>query len=187
MHYSTLEQNVSNIITPVIEGLGFELLWVEFKGGALQIFAENPKTQKLNLEECTQISREISPVLEVEDPIESRYRLEVSSPGLDRPLFKASDYERYAGLGVELKVELENDLEGQRKFRGFLEKADESEIVLKTDHGEVELPFNNIYKAKLVMTDALIKATKKFFETANENKADQNEVTSNNAVDGLPS
>ncbi len=176
MNYTTLEQNVNDIITPIIEELGFALLWLEYKGGALQIFAENPKTGKLSLADCAQISREISPTLEVEDPIESKYRLEVSSPGLDRPLFKASDYERYVGLGIELKVELDSDLEGQRKFRGFLQKSDEKEIVLKTDQGEVELPLNNIYKAKLVMTDALIKATKKFFETANENDAPQEEV-----------
>ena len=178
LHYTALEQKISGIITPVIEDLGFDLIWLEYKGGALQVFAENPKTQKLTLEECTTISRELSPILEVEDPIDGAYRLEVSSPGIDRPLFTAADFARYQDLGLEIKVELENDLEGQRKFRGILEKSDENAIFLKTDQGEVELALNNIYKAKLVMTDNLIKVTKKHFETANNNEPPQeNEAT----------
>lgn len=168
MRLTTLEQKISDIITPVLGEMELDLLWVEFKSGVLAIYAENPKTGKLTLDECAAISREISPLLEVEDLIEGTYRLEVSSAGIDRPLLKAEDYKRYHDL--EAKIELDELLEGQKKFRGFIRKSDETTVTLETDHGEVDLPLANIYKAKLVMNDALIKETKKRFETANSNE-----------------
>lgn len=166
MRLSLLEQKVADIISPAIEDLGLSLLWVEYKGGILGIFAENPTTQKLNLEECTKISREISPLLEVDDPIEGAYRLEVSSAGLDRPLFALEDYTRFHDL--EAKIETDEDVDGQKKFRGFIRGVEGTEIKLETDQGVVDLPFEAIYKAKLVMTDHLIKETKKRFEQENK-------------------
>lgn len=168
MRLSTLEQKIVDLITPVLDEMGFNLLWVEFKAGILGIYAENKQTGKLTLEECTAISREVSPLLEVEDPIEGRYRLEVSSAGIDRPLFKPEDYKKYHDL--EVKIELDELLEGQKKFRGFITDSNDKEVTLKTDQGTLDLPFANIYKAKLVMTDELIKETKKRFETANNNE-----------------
>jgi ribosome maturation factor RimP len=167
MRLNAIEQKVADIISPVMTDMGIDLLWVEYKGGVLGVFAENPKTGKLTLAECTQISLEISPLLEVEDPIDGRYRLEVSSAGIDRPLFKPEDYKRYHDL--EVKIELNELLEGQKKFRGFIRKADDQNISLETDQGTLDLPFASIYKAKLVMTENLIKETKKRFEIANEN------------------
>ena len=167
MRHSTLEQRIADIIAPVITELGLTLLWVEYKNDILAVFAENPATGKINLAECTKISREISPLLEVEDPISGAYRLEVSSAGIDRPLLKIEDYDRYHDL--EAKIELSELLEGQKKFRGFIRDVKNDIIELETDQGIVDLPFNAIYKAKLVMTDHLIKETKKRFETANEN------------------
>ena len=167
MRHSTLEQRIADIIAPVITDLGIDLLWVEYKGDILSVFAENPATGKLNLGECTKISREVSPLLEVEDPISGAYRLEVSSAGIDRPLLKYEDYDRF--IDLEAKIELDELLDGQKKFRGFIRKAEENVIELETDQGIVDLPFEAIYKAKLVMTDHLIKETKKRFETANEN------------------
>jgi len=168
MRLSGLENLITKIITPPIEELGLSLLWVEYKNDILSVFAENPTTGKITLDECTKISREISPLLEVEDPISGKYRLEVSSAGIDRPLFSLEDYERFHDL--EAKIEVDEDIEGQKKFRGFIRGIENGEIKLETDQGMVDLPFNTIYKAKLVMTDHLIKETKKRFETANQNK-----------------
>ncbi len=167
MRLSGLEQKIVDIVIPVIEDMGISLLWVEYKSGILTIFAENPKTSKLTLQECTNISREVSPLLEVEDPIDGKYRLEVSSAGIDRPLFNVQDYKKYHDL--EAKIELDELLEGQKKFRGYIRESDENHVTLETDHGKLDLPLASIYKAKLVMTDELIKETKKRFEIVNEN------------------
>jgi ribosome maturation factor RimP len=166
MKLNALEQKIDGIIRPVIEELGFYLSWIEYKGGILQIFAENPKNGNLNLAECSTISREISPILEVEDPIESAYRLEVSSPGVDRLLVRESDYERYCGFTA--KIELDTPLDGQKRFRGTIEEKKDGQIALKTDTGLVNLPFRDISKAKLVMTDDLMKTSKKW-ASANDN------------------
>jgi ribosome maturation factor RimP len=178
MRLSGLEQLITDLITPVLEEMGLNLLWVKYKGGILGVFAENPDTGKLTLGECTKISREISPLLEVEDLISSAYRLEVSSAGIDRPLLKLEDYTRYNDL--EAKIELDMLLEGQKKFRGYIRGIGQNdgndEITLETDQGTVDLPFASIYKAKLVMTEELIKETKKRFETASENKPKEQEL-----------
>ncbi len=176
MRLNAIEQKVMEIISPVMDDIGIDLLWVEYKGGILGVFAENPQTGKLSLDECTAISREISPILEVEDIIEGRYRLEVSSAGIDRPLFKIEDYQRFVDL--EVKIELNELIEGQKKFRGFIKHAVEKTITLETDQGTLDLPFASIYKAKLVMTDNLIKETKKRFESAIENNKDKIETES---------
>jgi len=168
---NAIEQKVTEVITPIINEMGIDLLWVQYKGGILGVFAENPKTGKLTLKECSDISRELSPILEVEDLISGRYRLEVSSAGIDRPLFKLEDYERFHDL--EVKIELNELYEGQKKFRGFIRDVKGENIAIETDHGTLDLPFASIYKAKLVMTDNLIKETKKRFEIANENKEEE--------------
>jgi len=108
MRLTPLEHKIIDIISPVIADMGLELLWVEFKGGILGVFAENPQNGKLTLDECTQISREISPILEVEDPISGAYRLEVSSAGIDRPLLKIEDYVLFKD--IEIKVEVDEIL-----------------------------------------------------------------------------
>lgn len=175
MRYSALEELIVKLITPVIDDLGLELLWVQYKGGILGVFAENPKTGKITLAECTKISREISPLLEVEDLISSAYRLEVSSAGIDRPLLKLEDYTRYKDL--EAKIELDMLLEGQKKFRGIIRETTvhdgNEEIQLETDQGIVDLPYASIYKAKLIMTEDLITETKKRFEMAKEDSAEE--------------
>ena len=169
MRHSTLEQRIADIISPAMRDVGIDLLWVEYKGDILSVFAENPETGKITLEECTKVSREISPLLEVEDPINGAYRLEISSAGIDRPLLSLKDYERFHDL--EAKVELDELIDGQKKFRGFIRKVKDDVIELETDQGIVDLPFEAVYKAKLVMSDNLIKETKKRFEMANENAA----------------
>ena len=178
MRLSSLEQKIADMITPVLKDMGFALLWVEYKAGILSVFAENTKTASLTLDECTQISREISPILEVEDPIEGAYRLEVSSAGIDRPLFNADDYKRYHDL--EAKIELDELLDGQKKFRGYIRDCNDTEVTLETDQGKVDLPLASIYKAKLVMNDELIKETGKRFKIANQNDPESKDETVTN-------
>ena len=158
MRLNILEQKIYDLLAPVVSDLGFDLLWVEYKKDVLGIFAENPSTNKLTVDECTTISREVSPILEVEDPINGAYRLEVSSAGIDRPLIKPEDYTRFQGL--EAKIEIEPPMDGQKRFRGRIETLKNNVIALKTDHGTVDLPFECVYKAKLVMNDELLKHTK---------------------------
>ncbi len=177
MRLTSLEQKIADIVTPVLNEMEIDLLWVTYKGGILSLYAENPKTNKLTLDECTQISREVSPLLEVEDPINAKYRLEVSSPGIDRPLLKLEDYKRFHNL--EAKIEIDELIEGQKKFRGVIKNSTDKIITLDTDHGEVDLPFASIYKAKLVMTDTLIKETKKRFENTKNNLSEETKRTTN--------
>ncbi len=155
---TAVEQKVTEIIEPVIADLGFALVQVRMVDGALQIFAENPQTNNLGIEDCKTISKAVSVILDVEDPISGAYRLEVSSPGIDRPLVKAEDYTRYTGFEakVECKVPTET---GQKKFRGTIKGLDGDVVELTTDQGEARIPFSDIAKAKLVLTDELIKAT----------------------------
>ncbi|MEM6811963.1 MAG: ribosome maturation factor RimP [Pseudomonadota bacterium] len=165
---SNTENKITELLAPVLEKMGFDLLWLEIKSNILTIYAENPKTAKLTLDECTKISREISPILEVEDPIDGAYRLEVSSAGIDRPLFKPSDYDRYHDL--EVKVELSSIIEGQKKFRGFIRENNDQLVTIETDQGNYDLPHSDIIKCKLVMNEELIKETKKRFGIANNNE-----------------
>lgn len=162
MKVQPLEQKIADIARPVIEELGFELYCVKIAGEdgstIVQIMAEDPATKRLGVDDCAKISREISTLMEVEDPINGKYRLEVSSPGIDRFLFKLEQFETYKGF--EVKVESDTPAEnGQRKFRGRIESINDNNVLLKTDQGDVEIPFNSMVKAKLVMTDELIKAT----------------------------
>ncbi len=162
MRQTPLEQELTAMIAPKVESLGFGLLWVELKSGILSVFCENPQTGRITLDECTTISKAIAPLLETADPIESAYRLEVSSPGIDRPLFTESDYERFKGL--EAKVEMDeaaDAITGQRRFKGVIEGAKDGIVHLDCpDAGKIDLPLARIIKARLVMSDELIKATK---------------------------
>ena len=177
MKQSPLEQQVTKIVAPVIEDLGFELVLVSFAGGALQIMVENPQTHRIGLEECSAISRAVSPALEVEDPIGGAYRLEVSSPGIDRPLVKAEDYRRFSGF--EAKIEMDAPLDGQKRYRGLIKGEKDGFVLLETDQGDKELPLAAIQKAKLVMTDDLIEFSK---EKLNEQQKHQQQDQTNEKV-----
>ncbi len=161
MKQSPLEKKLCNISAPVIEDLGFALVHVKHlsdNGGTVQVMAEDPKTGRLGVDDAAKISRALSAVFDVEDPINGAYRLEVSSPGIDRPLTRLSDFEKYK----EFEVKLESDIpaeNGQRKFRGFIKEVNGESIVIATDQGDTELDYNSIVKAKLVLTDDLIKRT----------------------------
>lgn len=164
MQNTPLEHKLIKIAEPVIKDLGFELVLLEFKGGILQIFAENPGSGNLSLDDCTAINKMLSPLLEVEDPIPGAYTLEISSPGIDRPLVKAEDYGKYAGFDVKLELDMANEL-GQKRFRGKLVGEEKGIVTLIVDNREEKLALETIKKARLVLTDDLIKATRK--ETTN--------------------
>jgi ribosome maturation factor RimP len=150
------------IAEPVLAGLGYRLVRVRISGLAgctVQIMAERDDGT-MTIEDCEAVSRALSPVLDVADPIADAYRLEISSPGIDRPLVRRSDFERYAGH--EIKVEMATPIEGRRRFRGMLLGAQgEAAQVRRADAAageaaEVLLPMREMAEARLVLTDALI-------------------------------
>ncbi|MCS0495047.1 ribosome maturation factor RimP [Ancylobacter sp. MQZ15Z-1] len=154
---------VAAIVAPVLQGLGFRLVRVRISGGeylTLQIMAERPDGS-FGIEECEAASRAISPVLDVEDPISGTYNLEMSSPGIDRPLVRISDFERWSGHDV--KVEMAVPVEGRKRFRGILLGAENGEALIRLRDVPADtpdtarLPIADIGDARLVMTDALIR------------------------------
>ena len=158
MKNTPLEHKLVRIVEPVISDMGFNLVLLEFKGGVLQILAEEPKTGNLSLDDCTAINKMLSPLLEVEDPIPGAYTLEISSPGIDRPLMKAEDFAKYAGY--EAKVELDESMNGQRRFRGKIVGVENEFVTMLVDKVEHRIEIGAMKKARLVLTDDLIKATR---------------------------
>lgn len=157
---------IADVIAPTLDAMGFQLVRVKLIGAqrpVLQIMFERdtggaPHDGGITVEDCAEVSRAVSAVLDVEDPIAGAYRLEVSSPGLDRPLVKPADFERFKGF--EAKVELGRPLEGRKRFRGRLRGVSGSEVVLQDEEsGEQRLPVAEIANAKLVVTDDLIAAS----------------------------
>lgn len=163
MKLTPLEDRITNIVAPVIEDEGFTLYCVQMtsenKTQILQIMAEDPKTGRLGVDDCAKISRAVAAVLDVEDPISGAYRLEVSSPGIDRLLLKKEHFEKYKGFEAKLESDIPSET-GQKKFRGRLHGVNENAVSLITDQGEeVDIPLQSLKKAKLVLNDELIKAT----------------------------
>lgn len=153
---------VAAIAEPVLSGLGYRLVRVKVSridGCTVQIMAER-SDGSMAVEDCELVSRALSPVLDVADPIDRAYRLEVSSPGMDRPLVRRSDFERFDGH--EVKIELSAPLAGRRRFRGLLSGMDGDAVRIRhNDAGvgkatEVVLPIEDMTEARLVLTDALI-------------------------------
>lgn len=151
---------VEQLIGPAVEAMGYDIVRVALAGGdrlCLQIMAERRADGSMNVDDCAEISRAVAAILDVEDPIDSAYTLEVSSPGLDRPLTRLADFDRFAGF--EAKVEMALPSDGRRRFRGRLLGTRGEDIVLAGEEGEVALPFAGMQKAKLVITDDLIAAS----------------------------
>jgi ribosome maturation factor RimP len=154
---------IAAIVAPVLIDLGFRLVRVRVSGldgCTVQIMAERPDGT-MAIEECEAVSRAISPVLDVADPIDRAYRLEISSPGLDRPLVRRSDFERH--IGETVKIELGVALQGQRRYRGNLVRVDDIAAGIRIEDrpdgaGDVQLAFDDMTDARLVLTDALIAA-----------------------------
>lgn len=164
MKASAKELSIAKIIEPVIEDLGFELVQLRLIGSqklqTLQIMAEDPNTGTLDLNACTAVSRAVSAVLDVEDPIASAYQLEVSSPGIDRPLTREKDFEAHKGHEISVETATPT-ITGQKKFKGNLVQFDKSHVFLVCDGETVSIPFEDITKAKLVLTDDLLKKGQK--------------------------
>jgi ribosome maturation factor RimP len=153
---------LTRLIEPEAEALGLALVRVAFFGGrsdpTLQVMAERPDTRQLDLSDCEALSRRISEKLDAEDPIEEAYRLEVSSPGIDRPLTRPQDFEDWAGF--EARVKLSTPLDGRKQFDGRLLGRDGANIRMTVNRlGEIAIPMADIASAKLILTDDLIKAT----------------------------
>jgi len=153
---------IAKQIEPQVKSLGYELVRVGMIGGTsdptLQVMAERPDTRQLDLSDCETISRRLSDWIDANDPIEGGYRLEVSSPGIDRPLTRLKDYGDWAGH--EARISVAEPLEGRKQFSGTLEGVDGDNVKLTDKSGQARvLPFSDISSAKLLLTDKLINAT----------------------------
>ncbi len=146
--YTVLE----DLVRPVVEGLEYEFWGMEYlaqgKDSVLRIFIETDHENGIGVEDCAKVSRQVSSILDVEDPITGEYNLEVSSPGLDRPLFNLSQYEKYIGSIISLRLRVPFD--GRRKFKGQLTALESEDVVVRVDQEEYLLPIDLIEKANLV-------------------------------------
>ena len=151
---------VERLIAPSLSAAGYEIVRVAFVGGpngALQIMIERSDRRALTVDDCADVSRTVSALLDVEDSITGPYTLEVSSPGIDRPLTRPEDFARFAGF--EAKLETRAPIDGRKRFRGRLLGLDGDRVRIATLEGESLLPLQELQRAKLVLTDELIAAT----------------------------
>jgi len=178
-----LENRLSEIVAPVTEAEGFELVRLRVTGSrnkTLQVMAERPDGT-MTAEDCAKLSRAISPALEADDPIDDPYTLEVSSPGIDRPLTRLKDYERWEGF--EAKIELTQAVENQKRYKGTLAGV-EGEDVLFDIEGEEEtavIPFALIASGKLLLTDDLV--TESLRRAKGAGNAPDNAEANDNGID----
>ncbi len=176
---AAIDRRLAEIITPVIEDLGYELVRVRLMSGktsTLQIMAEKPGGG-IEVDDCADISNAVSAVLDVEDPILDAYALEVSSPGIDRPLTRLKDFEEFEGY--EAKLETSELIDGRRRFKGVLTGVEDDEVLINIEEGTVGLKFDWLSDAKLVLTDELIKEmlkARKAAGTLNEDAFDEIET-----------
>lgn len=135
-----------NLIEPAVTALGYELVGVELSRGLLRVYIDH--AEGIGVDDCQAVSYQVSGVLDVEDPISGQYSLEVSSPGLDRPLFKAGDFTRFAGEQVAVK--LTAPFEGRRKYKGLLVGLIDEQVIVNAEGQEFSFPLDQIDQAKLV-------------------------------------
>ncbi len=156
-----VEDKVEALIAPVAGDLGFDIVRVQLSGEKqrrLQIMVERRDERPMVASDCAKISRAVSPVLDMEAPVRGAYSLEVSSPGIDRPLVKVEDFERFKGH--EARIEMADSIGGRKKFRGRLVGVEGCGVKLEMKSAVVNLPFGGIRRAKLELTDELISAAK---------------------------
>jgi ribosome maturation factor RimP len=158
---TAMDRRIAGIVTPVVEDMGFELVRVRLQGSTtktLQLMVERPDGG-IDVDECARVSNEVSLHLDVEDPISDPYELEVSSPGIDRPLTRLKDFDTWDGY--EAKLETEELIDGRKRFKGTLQGTEGSEVLIEIDvHGDpttIGLHFDWLSDAKLVLTDDLIR------------------------------
>lgn len=158
---AAIDKRMASIVQPVIEDLGYELVRIRLMSGkstTLQIMAERPDGG-IEVDDCAKISSEVSAILDVEDPIEAEYALEVSSPGIDRPLTRLKDFAAWEGF--EAKIETGELIDGQRRFKGMLRGVEGNEVLIEIQQGTIGLDFEWLTEAKLVLTDELVAQTLK--------------------------
>jgi len=159
----SLENQLEALAERSLINLGYEIVRVRLLGGfgkrVLQIMIDRSDETPVSLEDCEIVSRQLSAVLDVEDPISGNYNLEISSPGIARPLVKERDFERFIGFAA--KVELEKTIRGRKRFRGRLVGCDRGIVTIQTEQGEEELTISNIAAASLLLSDELIEEHKK--------------------------
>ena len=154
---AAIDRRLAEIITPVIEDLGYELVRVRLMSGketTLQIMADKPDGG-IEVDDCAAISTAVSATLDVEDPILDAYTLEVSSPGIDRPLTRLKDFDMFEGY--DAKLETDELIDGRRRFKGVLAGVEDDEVLINVAEGTIGLKFEWLSDAKLVLTDELIK------------------------------
>ena len=158
---NALADRIAALIEPSLKALGYELVRVQILGkhqARVQIMAERSDGSGMGVEDCALISRSVAALLDVEDPIAGAYQLEVSSPGIDRPLVRPRDYERFAGHLA--KVELRQPIEGRRRFTGTLKGVQGETVAIDLEGQTLEIPLADIERGKLVLTDALLKSAR---------------------------
>ena len=154
-----LESRILLIAKPIIQDMGFEVIRIRLidgKSKLIQIMIDSPK-MNITVDDCANISNELSAAIDVEDPYEDAFNLEVSSPGIDRPLTRLCDFDQWSGY--EAKLETTTAIEGQKRFKGILSGTDGDEVLIKLDIGTIGLKFDWLSDAKLILTDALIRET----------------------------
>jgi len=176
-----LAARLAAIVEPVVDQLGYRLVRVKISGldgCTVQVMAERPDGS-MRIEDCEAVSRALSPVLDVADPVERAYRLEVSSPGIDRPLVRRSDFDRFAGHVA--KIEMAAPVDGRKRFRGVLLGSEGEAARIRLDNvaagqpADVVLPIEDMAEARLVLTDALVAESLKRGKAAAERAAGQTE------------
>ena len=188
---TAIDRRLADIVTPVIEGMGFELVRLRLMGGktrTLQIMADRPEGG-IVVDDCAAISTAVSAVLDVEDPIEDNYLLEVSSPGIDRPLTRLKDFD--AWTGYEARIETTDLIDGRRRFKGELAGTEGDEVLITIEDGKdgfvtIGLKFDWLADAKLILTDELIAEMlrqKKASGTFDETQFDEIETTEGEEAD----
>ena len=153
---------IAQAVEPSLEAMGYRLVRVVVTSGhrpTLQLMAERLNDQPMTVDDCAEISHSVSALLDVADPIAGSYNLEVSSPGIDRPLVRPEDYDRFSGF--EARIELAHPLDGRRRFRGRLLGTSGGGVRLATEAGEVSLPLADVARAKLLLTDELLEAARR--------------------------
>ncbi|WP_118133258.1 ribosome maturation factor RimP [Oceanicella sp. SM1341] len=153
---AAFDRKLAELLRPTVEGMGFGLVRLRLMSGkktTLQIMAERPDGS-MEVEDCANLSRALSAVLDVEDPIQGEYNLEVSSPGIDRPLTRLADFDRWQGW--EAKLETSELIEGRKRFKGILAGIEGTEVLIEIDEGTIGLEFDWLSDARLVLTDDLI-------------------------------
>ena len=148
----SLEQKMAELVAPTVEMLGFELWGLEYipagKQSTLRIYIDRPDEASVTVDDCGKVSHQISALLDVEDPIQSAYMLEISSPGMDRPLFKPAQFSAYQGQTVQVRAS--GEILGRKRFKGVMTEVSDDGIVVEVDNEAYDIPFEMIEKANVV-------------------------------------